>query len=940
MAAPSRTDATIRAVIAVLIAGALAALAPASATAQAGHDITGTVNGPDGQPKSGAMVVALAMPDSVLAKWATTGGDGAFRVGPLAPGDYVLQVTLIGHQTVRNPITVTDADVAAGTIGLEILAVEVDQLVVTVDHVPFLNRRDTLTYNALAFQTRPNATVEDLLKRLPGIEVDGDGTITAQGEEVQNVLVDGREFFGTDPTVATQNLRADAVERVEVFDKQSDMAEFTGIADGAEQRTINLELREEARSGYFGQASGGAGADMGEYGTDLPIDFGGPPSDRVPYDGSLNINRFSPTTQLAVIANANNVNQEGFGRVTFDGGGGGGGRGGGGGGNGFTESLAAGLNGSREFGEDTWLRASYFLNRRENLQNSASEEERLLGSEVASVIEELGEDRAENWNHRLNLNSQWKLSEGHDLRIRGNLNAGSQNRTANLLQSQTLSGDVLNNAITNNEVDGDDFGGDGRLTWRKRLSESGRSLVAEGRLDYGDSDRRTDLTSTVEGDGSDPAFARDVLQEQAVTGKTLSNSLRLSWTEPFGGGYVLEIFGQRNATEEDQAQTVFDLDSGSPVFNPVLSSAFDRLYTYWRGGFRFSRNTQDVRWVIGAQVQSSDLSGEVLDPEIAADPIAAGFTHVLPQADLRVQLDEGKNIEFRYNTSTQEPSMSQFQPFADNTNPLNVYVGNPDLEPEYRHRFNAQYRTFDQFSFVNFFTYASLNLTTNNIANARFVDDQGRQVLTPVNTGRAWSASGGANLGTPIRKLKARVSVDYRLSYNRESSFVNDAENESRRWQNAVNLRLENRNKDRFDVAAGGGLALNDVSYSLNEQLNQNYLNGSLFAEGSVYLGSWTIESDLNFRGYDQDVFGPDLNVTMWNASIKKLIMNDRGELHLGAYDLLNQNQGISVQNTASFNRTERVQTIGRYVMLRFVYHLGAQGPGSGNRRFMGDRRR
>jgi hypothetical protein len=913
----------------MLAVAAAAVLSSQPAFAQSGRSVTGTIVGPDGQPMSGAMVVALAMPDSVLTQWATTGGDGAFRVGPLASGDYLLQVTLIGHQTVRNPVTIGDADVAAGTIGLEILAVEVDQLVITVDHVPFLNQRDTLAYNALAFQTRPNATVEDLLKRLPGVEVDGDGTITAQGEEVENVLVDGKEFFGTDPTVATQNLRADAIERVEIYDRQSDMAEFTGIADGGEQRTINLALREEARNGYFGQASGGAGADIGEYGTDLPIDFGGPPTDRVPYAGAFNLNRFSPTTQLAVIANANNVNQQGFGRVSLVDGGGG--RGGGGGGNGFTESLAAGLNGSQEFGEDTWLRASYFLNRRENIQNSASEEQRLLGSEVASVIQRIGEDETENWNHRLNLNSQIEFTEGHDLRIRGNLSAGSQNRTATDLQSQTVMGDDLNSALTNNIVNGNDFGADGRLTWRKRLSEEGRSLVAEGRLDYGDSDRATDLTSTVEGD---PRFGRDIIQEQNVAGKTLSHSIRVSLTEPFSGGRVLEVFGQRNAIEEDQAQTVFDIENDSPVFNPVLSSEFDRLYTYLRGGFRYSRNTRDVRWVIGAQVQNSDLNGKVLDPELEVEPISAGFTHVLPRADVRFQLDEGKTFEIEYNTSTREPSMSQFQPFADNTDPLNIYVGNPNLEPEYRHRFSTQYRTFDNFSFVNFFTYANVNLTANNIADSRFVDAEGRQVFTPVNAGGSWSANGGANFGTPIRPIKARISVDYRLSYNSESAFVNDAENESRRWQNAFNLRLENRNKDRFDIAAGGGLAFNDINYSLNQELNQNYLSGSMFAEGSYYLGSWTFESDLNFRGYDEQVFGPDLNVTMWNASITKLIMNDRGELQLGAYDLLNQNQGVSVLNTASFNRTERTQTIGRYVMLRFVYHLGSQGMGGRERGF------
>jgi hypothetical protein len=188
------------------------------------------------------------------------------------------------------------------------------------------------------------------------------------------------------------------------------------------------------------------------------------------------------------------------------------------------------------------------------------------------------------------------------------------------------------------------------------------------------------------------------------------------------------------------------------------------------------------------------------------------------------------------------------------------------------------------------------------------------------------------NLGTPIRAIGARIELDYRITYSRESAFVNDIENRSQRLQNSVGVTIENRDKDVFDVQAGGGLAFNDVKYSLNQELNQNYLNPRLFANASYYLGAWTLATRLNFQGYDEDVFGPDLNVTLWEASLTRLIMNERGEIQLGAYDLLNQNKGVSVTNTASFNRTQRVQSLGRYVMLRFNYHLGSQSMRGGMR--------
>ena len=913
-----------------LAAAALALAASLSARGAAAQqfEITGVVADSAGAGVGGAMVVALALPDSVLTKWVTTGGDGAFALR-IAPGDYVLQVTLLGHRTVRQPLSVTDADVAAGRIGLEVLAVEVDPLVVSVEHVPFLNRRDTLSFNALAFEVRPNATVEDLLRRLPGIEVQEDGTIRAQGEDVQNVLVDGREFFGTDPTVATRNLPADAVERVDVYDKESDTAEFTGIPDGQEERTINLALKEEARHGYFGDLAGGLGSEAGTTETlEAPGGIASAVEDRVPYDGQLNLNRFSPSTQLAVIGSASNVGRPGFRRGDAPSAS-----------EGLFENQLVGLNASHDFGSDTWIRSSYFFGRSEILDNGTLEEERLLGSEVSSFIQGIDESRSEDFTHRLDLNSQVQFAEGHELRLRSDVRLGSNERTSSGVQTQTVMGAPLNSASTERFSDRDELEADGRLTWRKRLGESGRSLIAEARVDYSDSDRLTELASIV--DSSDPALDEDILQEQTVAGETLNHSLRLSLTEPLGERNTLELFGERSAVDENQGKTVFDLDEGTPILDPFLSSEFDRTYTYLRGGLRLSRNEEGKRFVVGLEVQSSDLEGRVLESETEVDPISTGFTHFLPLAELRLELEEGRNLRLRYNTSTREPSLSQFQPFADNDDPLNVYVGNPELEPEYRHQLRGEYRLFDQFSFVNLFTYASLSLVDDNISQSRFVEESGRQVTTPVNSGSAWSANTGVNFGTPIRSFGVRLELDYRLTHSRESAFVNDVENESRIWQHSFEASIENRDKERFDVRAGGGLAYNDVDYSLNRALNRSYVNPRLSADASLYLGGWTIATELDYQGYDADVFGPDLDVTMWEASITRLIMGDRAEIQLAAYDLLDQNQGVSVTNTSSYNRTERVQSLGRHVMLRFNYHLGSQSMRDrGGRRGRGGRDR
>ena len=952
MSVPRRFRQLALPVLALLVLALLAIAAPAFAQDEGQeYRIQGVVVDSAGVSLRNAMVVALTVPDSVLAKYALTDGGGRFTLRDLPPAEYILQVTLIGYQTVRRDLVVTDSDIDAGTVNLSVMAVEMDSLVVSVEQVPFVNRRDTLSYNVLAFETPPNSMVEDLLRRLPGIEVDETGTITAQGEEVQNVLVDGKEFFGTDPTIATRNLPADAIKQVDVYDKQSDMAEFTGIPDGEDERTIDLRLREDARRGYFGRMTGGLGGDANtraRIGTLLDND--------VRYDGRLNLNRFSPTSQFALTANTNNVNQAGF----SWGDGGGGGRGGGRD-DGFTETFGAGLNASRDFAEDSWLRSSYFLSELDNLRTQTLQQQALFGSNVASLVDETSNREMGNLSQRLNLNGQYTIAPGHDLRVRANFNAGSSSLTSFAhRETQTLLGDQLNTASTDYLVDGSDWRGDARLTWRKRLGEGGRSLVAELRSGLNDSDERADLSSIITGesrrdsDSGGRGEPEDILQEQISAGRTWNNSARVSMTQPLGSRYVLEVFGERNAVDEDQEKSVYDLAGGERLLNSRLSSGYERTYTYLRGGARFNRNTETSWITLDLRAQRSQLDGVVLE---RPDAITNGYTHLLPNLNAKWQVKDGQTLSFRYRTSTREPSMRELQPFVDNTDPLNVYVGNPELQPEYTHRLNADYRFFDQFSFLNVFTFAGFTYTGNDIARSRNFDERGFQTFTPINTDASWSVNGGINFGRPIRKLGVDLDLEYRATYSQGTEVVNLAANESRILRNSLEASLENRVKDRFEVRAGARFDFNDVNYSLNESLNRSYVNSRYFANGTWYVTSaWRLGSTFNFRVYDESLYlsgpsnaadggrdnsssgtgGTGRNVARWDAHVTRLVMNDRAEIELRAYDLLNQNQGVSISNSASFIEESRTESLGQYFMLRVMYRLGSRRGGRGGDRGRG----
>ena len=938
MAERARTDPPasgprLRGALAAASAASALLLGGASSLAAQEYEVRGTVADSVGAGVENAMVVALTRPDSVLVRYSLTSDEGRFAVGGLAPGNYILQVTMLGYSPFRRDFTVAESDVDAGRVELAVAAIEMDELVVSVEHVPFVNNRDTLSYNPLAFQTPPNSTVEDLLRRLPGIEVEDDGSIKAQGEDVEQVLVDGKEFFGGDPTVATRNLPADAIKQVDVYDKQSDMAEFTGIADGEEERTIDLRLREEAKTGQFGAAGGGLGDGMGGLPAlvDFPEVIAGPSGEGARYQGSLNINRFSSETQLALTAAGNNIGRSGFsmgsalGRMNAVMAGRG--DGGGGGGSGFTESFNLGLNGSRDFANDSWIRGSYFFSGVDNLRDQAVSRSGLIGPTAGTLSDESSRRTSDNISHRINLNGELEFSEGHDMRLRMN---GNLRSSESALQSaeftRDLAGSLLNSAITDNLSASNELQGSGSLTWRRRLRENGQSLVAELRGGVEESSDSSDLISDLTGAGRGGAELQDINQLQALDGRTWDSSVRLSLTQPINERNTLEFFARRSQTLEDRDNQVSDLVGGAHVPNADQSSGFERAYSYLRGGARYSHKSESSWTTLGFEVQRSNLDGTIVGRD---EGIENGYTHLISNLEYKSQPKQGHTLSFGYSGSTREPSLNQLQPYSNNTNPLNIYTGNPDLQPEYRHRIRADYQFFDQFSFLNIATYTGFNYTHNDISNARTFDERGFQTRTPINVGAAWSGNAGVNFETPVRSLGVDVDIDYRFTWSESSERINLEYNDSRVMGNSVDLGIDNRFKDRFDIRLSAGLDFNDVRYSLNEELDRRYVNSSYSATGTLYFGTgWELESVARYMVYDQDALGPGAfaeveNPIFWNAALSKRVMNDRVTMVLGVNDILDENQGIDVSNSSSYVQESRSTSLGRVIMLRLDYRLG-----------------
>ncbi|MEL6843005.1 MAG: outer membrane beta-barrel protein, partial [Bacteroidota bacterium] len=690
-----------------------------------------------------------------------------------------------------------------------------------------LIREDTIEYNADAFNVLPNATVEDLLKRMPGIEVERDGTVKAQGETVQQVLVDGKEFFGTDPKMATKNLPAAVVDKVQVFDQKSDQAQFSGVDDGNEQKTINLELKEDAKAGIFGTIAAGGGTES-------------------TYTGRASVNRFDKKLQVSFLGQANNTNQQGFSFNEYSNFMGGiqnmmrGGRGGGGsrasfGGNGvqlgqdisdgFTNTAAGGVNLNYDLKKGTRLNVSYFYNNVRKDLDAQTYQENFLG-EVPFISEDSSRDITQNGNHRANLTFRHEFSKRTNIIVRGGLTVNESEFTS-VGESFTLSeeGITQNASLQDYISNSESMRGNGSMTLRHRFKKRGRNIT----LDLNGS--TSDGTDVGDLYAENSFFTRGrletdtVLQDQNQVSDQYNYRAQLNYTEPLGKRRYMTFQLQRSTNFNEVDKEVFDVESGDAIFNNDLSNHYDRFFTTNRVGIEFRKNHRKYNFTIGLDGQTSVLDGRIFYPDSTVG-INQDFRAILPDARFDYNFASSKRLSLRYSTNQNEPSIEQLQPIIDNTDPLNIYIGNPDLVPEYTHRLRLRYFSFNQYNYTNFFATINANYTENSITNAKFIDTLFRQITTPQNVDNAFNLTGFLNYGTPFQLgVKLRANINLNSSYSRNIVFVNNTQNSTDTYTNGFDLRLENREKDVVDISIGAKVSTNLTQYSINTELDQSWLN-------------------------------------------------------------------------------------------------------------------
>jgi hypothetical protein len=878
-------------------------------------------------PLPGATGMLLNQKDSILIGFGISDQDGVLKIPALKKGEYILQITYLGYQKKEFTKSVEEDNVRwdLGTVALSSEITALSEVVIQGDRNPVMVKKDTIEYDVKSFGTAPNASVEELLKRLPGVEVDREGNVKAQGENVPRILVDGKEFFGRDPKIATRNLPADAVDKVQVFDKKSDQAEFSGIDDGERERTINLALKADRKSGYFGNVKGGYG-------------------DKGRFDGKASINRFDKSQQVSFLGQANNINQEGFSfndYLNFQGGAQNFMQGGnfnvninsGPGGNGFqfnngrspgfVDSYAGGMNFNKDFSEKTKLQSSYFYNQSIRETDQSVRRENFLDAGNRFISQESADQLNRSGSHRITLILDQKIDSFQSLKLNSSIGLGIGKGNSTGVTSNFGIGGVLQNENSRKQDQNSErIFGNNNLLYRLRSRTTNRNLTVSTTLNFGDNDRSSFLEAENKFVRANLIEIDSIYQERLQKSADMTLGVQLNYTEPLSKKIFLESIYSANSRKNESDQTTYDINLGREV-NPFLTNSFESTLLYHRAGMNLRYSGKDLTASGGFNVQSTQLNGRNAT-DLIDFYVDRKFLNLLPSARLRYSLATSRNLTLDYDTGIREPSITQLQPQVDNSNPFNIFQGNPDLQPEFQHRLNFRFISFSQFTLTNIFLNFSAIYTDQKITNSRFTDEFFITTTTPLNLGNDLVLNTNVNFGTTLRNLGVRFNINGGVIQRKGFNLINDIKNQTITDSYTGTFRLDNRKKQKIDV--GGGVTLNyqKTSYSLQSSLNQSFFNQTYFSDLIInFSKGWTFTGKVDYQVFNGITTDFRQEIPILNSGISKLFLkNDKGQLSLNMVDMLNRNLGVTQRTDLNFIEEERIRSLGRYVMLSFTYSL------------------
>jgi len=881
-----------------------------------------------------ATVSLVYAKDSSLVSFSRTNEAGVFNFKNVAPGNYLISVSYVGYIPKWVPVlTGTEKTVEMGLIYMNDVNT-MSTVTVTARRPPVVINGDSVEFNSENFKTAPNAVVEDLLKKMPGMEVDKAGGITVNGKKVTKVFVNGKEFFTGDPVMATKNLPADAVDKIQVYDRKSDQAMFTGIDDGSEETAINLKLKKDRNKSTFGKLNGGAG-------TPSVFDLQG------------NVNVINNDEQLSAIGGANNTNRQNFSNrniINFSGGGGGRPGAGGGvtvnfsGGSGETDANAQGIADTYSIGGNY---SNIFNDKKTEFNANLSVSDVTRNNISSSFTQNLTPGNAFNRISNANSiagNKQQNFGSTIDHKVNDNFSfrftpsLGFQqttNYSEDSTQTYLTNGNLLNSNTTVSSSASDAVNAASTLLLRKKFAKKGRTISSTITQSFNRSNS-TGNQFTEQLSYINNKLTNDSVLDQQNTrkGENSSYSANLIYTEPLGKKSLLEFNTYLSKSIGSSSRRIFDRNDATDdydLLNTRLTNEFNSEYTYSGGGMSYRSNQKKYNFSTGFSLQKAVLDGENIS---AKTKISQSFQDILPNATFRYNFSQTKNLNVDYRTSTNQPSITQLQPVLDQSNINRQSIGNPDLKRSYVHNLNIRFFSSKILAGKSFFSTLNASTTNNSIVNYDSVLPN-RTILTrPVNVDGAYRINGSVNYGFGIKKLKSRLSFGLNAGLNNNISYANGLLNTIVTKSTGPSMSYAYIVDDVIDINLTARYSFSQTTNEVNPTLNTNFLTKVFGADMTNYLPlNIVLNQSFNYAINTGRAEGFNTAIPIWNASFSKFFLkNKRAEIKMSAFDLLNKNIGIN-RNVSQNQIVDRsYNVISQYFMLTFTYSLQKSGLGGGAR--------
>lgn len=916
----------------------------------------------NGTALSGATVVLQNQRNSVF-ETRRTDSVGQFIFQGLPPDSFQLVISYVGYKEFSRGLRIDPAAIDRDTSGVGVLDVSIAlapansqdlSTVVISTRIPMARQKgDTLEINASQFKVNPDASAEDLARKVPGITIEN-GQVKAQGENVQKVTIDGRELFGDDATAALRNLPAEIVDKIQIFDRLSDQAQFTGFDDGSATKSINIVTKANMRNGQFGRVYAG-------YGTDERYQAGG------------NATILKDNRRISLVGNFNNVNQQNFSQQdllgltssTQRGRGDRGGRGGGNQGNsgnfsvgqqnGINRTNAFGINYSDSWGSKLTATGSYFFNDQKNTTQELSNQQYFLNS--VPNLSQSNTSTGANTNHRLNLRVEWKLDSSNQIIFSPNisLQKNTTDRVAtthSILKSGLPISTTANNTLSNRWA----TNLNGNILWRHSFAKRGRTFSVN--LNSSSNTR----TGEVYVDGLQRQFDSSGNTFDSLTNRFTDQvsgsydiSANIAYTEPAGEKGQIQVNYNPSFSNSNADQEAFQMDAFQQkytLFDTAFSNRFDNITKTHNAGLSYRYGDRDNMFSIGANFQHNNLQSDQQFPTKLF--VNKTFSNILPNAMVRLKLSSRSNIRLFYRSRTNNPSVNQLSDVFDITNLPFITAGNPELKQQVTNFVGGRYTYTNPAKSIlfvgNVFYQAAQDYITNatfvavrgdSMINNRVTLLRGQQLSIPVNLDGYRNLRSFITVAFPLGFIKSNFNLNGGVSFSKLPGIINSVTSLSKNKTYSAGAVIASNVSQYVDFTVSYNANFSAVENELQAQLNDEYFQHSTGVQLNLLSKKgWFFQNDLSNQRYNGLTQGFNQNYTLWNMSVgKKFLEGQKGELKLSVFDLLKQNQSINRNVTENFIEDTQNQVLQQYFLITFTYNLRNFGTGVSRPSRDGERR-